>query len=689
MLLAALELALRAFGFAHPSSAIIKTRLNGQKVYTRNIRFGWRFFQANVSREFDPSFVLPVKKPDNTYRVFVLGASAAAGVPETAYSFGRMLERMLEQRYPQLKIELVTLGMPAINSHAVLEITKDCAGHEPDLFVVYLGHNEVVGPYGAGTVFSAFSQNLTMIRAGIAIKATRLGQLIATLIGYVRRGAGQPKYWGGLKMFLDKQVPADSPALKWVYRHFEQNLRDICHVTHRAEAEVILCTVGSNLKDNPPFASQHGSGLSDDDRSRWQKLYDGAVLLEEQGRYLEAIEQYNAALAIDDAFAECHYRLANCYMQTGNHKKARAGYLQACDLDTLRFRADSTINRIIRSVAAETAANGSGLADVVEVFERNSPHRIPGSELFHEHVHLNFHGNYILARTVFEFVENILSRRKPALTAQGRILSEQDCAELLVFSDWDRYYLKRWVFEHYIQKAPFTHQAYHDRTVEQFRGELTALETSSRQPEVLKQAAAMYEKAVSLQASDPKLRFKYARFLALGMGDKAGAIEQLRKSIKLLPDDFHSYNMLGGLLYEQGKRREAVESLQQCLQIKPTCADAYLSLGQILARSGDLDAAISRLRRAITLDPHLSAAAYSDLAIALSKLARMDEAISVLSEGLEVFDQTAGLHFVRALLLAKDDRVEEAVCEVRSCLALEPGHEGAVKLGKVLTQERR
>ena len=41
--------------------------------------------------------------------------------------------------------------MAAINSHVVLPIAKDAARYEPDLFVVYLGNNEVIGPFSVGS----------------------------------------------------------------------------------------------------------------------------------------------------------------------------------------------------------------------------------------------------------------------------------------------------------------------------------------------------------------------------------------------------------------------------------------------------------------------------------------------------------------------------------------------------------
>jgi hypothetical protein len=44
------------------------------------------------------------------------------------------------------------------------------------------------------------------------------------------------------------------------------------------------------------------------------------------------------------------------------------------------------------------------LVDVEEVFRAASPSGVPGHELFHEHVHMNFHGDYLLAGSLCEQV---------------------------------------------------------------------------------------------------------------------------------------------------------------------------------------------------------------------------------------------------------------------------------------------
>ena len=73
-----LNIALYVIGYGYPASAVIKCRVDNQVAYCSNNKFGWQFFPPKVTREFEP-FVVPAEKSDNTYRIFVLGESAAQG----------------------------------------------------------------------------------------------------------------------------------------------------------------------------------------------------------------------------------------------------------------------------------------------------------------------------------------------------------------------------------------------------------------------------------------------------------------------------------------------------------------------------------------------------------------------------------------------------------------------------------
>src|ERR1019366_8087025 len=282
-------------------------------------------------------------KPRGTFRIFVLGESAAMGDPDPAYGFSRYLEVMLRERFPSMKFEVVNTGSVAINSHVLLPIAKGLAKQRPDLFIIYSGNNEVVGPYGPGTALTAGGMSLPVIRGSIFYHSTRIGQLL-TQVGTPKRE------WGGMAMFLDKQVRASSPLMKYAYANFEQNLRDTIAVARESGARVIVSTVATNLMDCAPFTSLHREGQGPDALRSWSALVQQGAEQENAGSYAEALKLYLSAASIDSEYAELEFRIARCLRALGDNS-AREHFLRARDLDTLRFRADSQINDINRAVA--------------------------------------------------------------------------------------------------------------------------------------------------------------------------------------------------------------------------------------------------------------------------------------------------------------------------------------------------
>ena len=142
-------------------------------------------------------------------------------------------------------------------------------------------------------------------------------------------------------------------------------------------------------------------------------------------------------------------------------QRPRERFELARDLDVLRFRADSRINAIIREVAAEQAAAGVRLVDAQRALAQSDPDSkgISGGDLFYEHVHLTFAGNYLLARAVFEQVCAALPQLA-AVEKHGTIPSRQRCAELLALTPWDEYQLAAKMVD-MTSRKPFTNQLNH------------------------------------------------------------------------------------------------------------------------------------------------------------------------------------------------------------------------------------
>src|SRR5664279_2257526 len=390
LLLGIAEVALRMFGVGFPTDLTVPCTVQGRPASCYNLFFPAPFFPPGMIKT-PQAYAIPAEKPRGTFRIFVLGESAAMGDPDPAYGFSRYLEVMLRERFPSMKFEVVNTGSVAINSHVLLPIAKGLADQRPDLFIIYSGNNEVVGPYGPGTTLASSGMSLPVIRTSIFVRSTRIGQLLSKV-------GMQKREWGGMEMFLDKQVPATSPLMKYVYSNYEVNLRDTIAVARNSGARVMVATVATNLRDCAPFASLHREGLSPEDLRSWNALVEQGAGLESTRAYAEALQAYLAATKIDNQYAELEFRIARCLRALGDNSRAREHFLRARELDSLRFRADSRINDINRSVAN---SSGAELVDADQEFAKASSDGISGAELVYEHVHLTPEGNYLLARMMF------------------------------------------------------------------------------------------------------------------------------------------------------------------------------------------------------------------------------------------------------------------------------------------------
>jgi tetratricopeptide (TPR) repeat protein len=637
-----LEFLLRAFGYGYPTSFFLKTTVNGQPMFIENQQFSRRYFPPGLERTPQPVMFPAVKRP-NTLRVFVFGESAAMGDPEPAYGFPRILEVLLREAMPGRKIEVINTAVTAINTHVIREIAKDCADKQGDYWILYMGNNEVVGPFGAGTVFGQQVPGLAFIRANLAVKSTRLGQLLDALRLKLTRNAGAPSTWEGMEMFLKQQVPHDDPRIARVYAHFEANLRDILRFGDKAGAKVFVSTVASNVKDCAPFASLHRPGLADAQKAEWVKLYQAGIAQERASNHGAALASYQAAAAVDNRYAELSFRMGRCQLALGHSAEARKSFEQARDLDALRFRADTRINQSL-------------LASAATVIETRSQ-GIPGEELFYEHVHFNFAGNYLLARA---FAEQILG----GSTNAPPLLAEADCARRLAFTDFDRYRVLDEVRQR-LEQPPFVTQLGHAERDARIRDQLKRLDRAS-----YTNAIATYEQAIARAPDDWALRENFATLLQ-DFGQPREAEAQWRRVIQLLPHSEQAWFGLGNLLDSDGRAAEAVTAFREALRHRPNSIEARNGLGLALAGLGRFTEAISEYERALRFKPDF-AEARVNLGQTLAQQGRMAEATAQYLEVLSRQSNNVPARINLGKLLAVQGRHIEAAAHYREALRLKP-----------------
>ena len=598
VIVAGLELGLRLFGYGYPTTFFRQIKIDGQDYYVTNDKFGYRFFPPALARTPAPQR-LAVKKSPHAYRIFVFGESAALGDPEPGYGAWRYLQILLHERFPGTDFEVVCVAMTAVNSHALLPMARECARLDGDLWILYLGNNEMVGPFGAGTVFGSRAPGTGLVRTVLAIKSTRIGQLLDAL--RLRWGApsSTPDTWGGLSMFEDHQLRPDDPNRLRAYENFKKNLTDILHSGHAAGVPVILSTVGSNLKNCAPFASLPEPGLGETQKAKWDAAYQAGIALEAAGDYPAALKQYAGAAAIDPRYADLQFRLGTCHLARTNPVPALGEFELARDYDTLAFRADSRINQIIKDAADAGAGQGVYFLDAARLLAQNSREKIPGNEMFYEHVHLNFDGNYLLGRALAEQVANLLP---PAIASRGgKGWAPADlCDRRLAVSPWDRSRVWEEIINR-LAEPPYSGQLTHAGTVRLCEEKIGALNAAADAgtPEATRQ---LYRQALALAPADIFLHQNFAQFLGAS-GDLAQATVEAQRVAELLPQRPAQYYDIGNLLIIQGRIDEAVDYYSRALAVQGDFAHALNGMGLVLANRQKTSEAAAYFQRSLRANP--------------------------------------------------------------------------------------
>jgi tetratricopeptide (TPR) repeat protein len=736
-----LELGLRLFGYGYPTSFFLRAKIGGQEFYVPNDSFGYRFFPRSLARTPVPSR-MEMNKPANTFRVFLFGESAAQGDPDPSFGAGRYLETLLRERYPGTDFQVVCVAMTAINSHAILPIARECARRDGDLWIIYMGNNEMVGPFGASTVFGSRVPAVSLVRANLAAKATRTGQWLGSVMQSWGSRSATPKTWTGLNMFKDHQVRYDDPKRLRAYENFKKNLGDIVRQGRRAGVPILLSTVGSNLKDCAPFASQHAAALSEMQKTECDRLLQDGIALETAGDYPKAWGQFARGAALDPQYAELQFRLGSCDLAVTNLDRARREFELARDDDTLAFRADTRVNEIIKNEADRHAGKGVYFLDAARMLAEKSPDGISGNELFYEHVHLNFAGNYLLGRAFAEQTARLLPK---AILAhdKGEWAPADVCDRRLAVSPWDRCRLWEENFSR-VSESPFTGQLNDVPRAKFYMAKLKEL-GAQLNDQAREQSRVLYQDAVARVPDDYVLHQNFAQFLSQ-IGDLPAAVKEEQRFSDLLPQTPVGFFKIGSLLVREGNISEAekyfsrtlalrndyVPALDEMgvifanqqktapaakcfgdvLRINPGFVQVYLDWGFMEQGEGNLPAALDRYRQAAELQPdgpatyfyqgvvlssqhqrkdslsRFQAAVWMNpqfwqarylLGIELAEENKIDEAQAQFAEVVRVRPDFAKAHLNYAVAMAKQGKLEEALREFQMTLRLNPTNKNAQK----------
>ncbi len=353
---------------------------------------------------FRPESFAAEKKPGEV-RIFCLGGSTVQGRPwAVETSLTTWLEISLNEAEPTRHWNVINCGGVSYASYRLVPILEEVLDYEPDLIILYTGHNEFLEDRTYAHL--KYLPDIVAKPAGMLAR-TRTYTLLQRGIGRLRgESPDMPhkdrpilreetdamlEYEGGLAKY--------HRDVKWrrdVIEHFRFNLRRMVRMAHDRGVPVLLVNPVCNLRDCAPFKSQHGDGLLPEERTRWNSLAARAS----RPQLVDTHERLNLlkqAAVIDDHHAGLHFRMAKCYDKLGEMEKARQSYVRAKELDVCPLRIVEPMHRAILDAARET---DTPLLDVREQFERLTDDRIPGGYFMVDHVHPSIAGYQLIGKAL-------------------------------------------------------------------------------------------------------------------------------------------------------------------------------------------------------------------------------------------------------------------------------------------------
>ena len=383
-----------------PAFAIQLARVENRALHAVNPDYARRFFADMAEpirrgiRMTPRPYIEPA--PEGALRVLFAGGSTVQGYPHPKrLSAPSYLQEMLGDLFPASQIEVFNAGITAASSFAVARAVEDgTAALGADLVVVYTGHNELYGVYGAASLAQG-GQAVWMKRVHYALVQWRLRPLVGKLIGPLG------KEWsdGPLIEVMSKAgaIPASDPRRAQAAANLETNLRDVAAFCRVRRIPLVLCTVTSNERGFAPARME--PPLPDGERARYVDFLAQGHREQASPAALAALEQAEVLYAND---AYLHFLRGYHLEQLGRGARARAAYVQARELDPRPWRAPAALNEVVRRVAAE---EGVLLADVEARFRAHSSEAGVGWELMADHLHPIAAGQVLLARSIVAALE--------------------------------------------------------------------------------------------------------------------------------------------------------------------------------------------------------------------------------------------------------------------------------------------
>ncbi len=593
----------------------------------------------------------PAKKAKNTYRIFTLGGSTTYGRPYfDSTSFSGWLRAFVHAANPERNWEIINAGGVSYASYRVASLMEELIQYEPDMFIVYSGHNEflesrtysaiidepkavtrlklILGNFRIYSFFYDIEKKLTSKKSNTKANQTReLESEVTTLLD---NSVGPDAY------------SRDDAKKNKILAHYKFNLNRMTELAKSKNAEIVFVSPPVNAKDFSPFKSQHKYEMSKEEKITYDKELTSISLDIDRRKFDDIVQRLNKLIESDNRYALTYYEKGRVLFAKGQYNHAKKNFLQAVDEDICPLRALTPMGNIVQEIASKNNVNMIPLTQILEsMCMREYGHTILGEEYFLDHVHPRIQVNQLLGLELF----NLLTKK----------------AIVRPNASWGDAKIKNVVLkvEKEIDENAHAHAKKTLARVLIWAGKT-------------KEAARFAETSARLLKNDAEAQFHYG-YLKDTDGNYEEAIAAYKSAIELNPDYARAYNNLVSLLYSLGRIKDAMELAQQALIKFPDNALVHNNYGQILVHQKRFEESIKSFKKSLKLNS-MDAFVYANLGLAYSFASMNEEAIKCFSVSLELKPDDMETKRYLGLVFASEGRYEEAVFQFKEILKKNPAN---------------
>jgi antitoxin component YwqK of YwqJK toxin-antitoxin module/Flp pilus assembly protein TadD len=546
----------------------------------------------------------PSEKPSGSYRIFSLGGSTTYGRPyNDVTSFTGWLRELLPAADRSKSWEVINAGGISYASYRVAHLMEELVKYQPDLFIIYTGHNEFLEE----RTYRKLREIPPLIQSTVSLLAhTRTWTTMNSMLKSVGLATqSQLPERDTLAVDVDsklsqsigpKNYTRDDPLQEQVLEHYRISLERMVSLARSVGAQVIFVTPAANLKDSSPFKSEHTGNLTSTAKQQTNELLIQAKTAIRQEKWDIGLALLDKAVAVDPRNAELQYRRGKVLLALDHNQEAEKTLRQARDEDVCPLRALTPMRGIVSEVAR---SNGVPLVDYVGLIEermqRDFGQPVPGKEFFLDHVHPTIEGHKILALALIEtMVEQGLVHPE---ADWGQQVITQVAAKIEAEVDPEAHgqalaNLARVLFWAGKEEdaARLANQAMETAgdAMQVATNATGTLVTYSLRQGYLERAHRQLTSALESAPSASELHLKLGKLLGKRpylQLDQAAA--HLLWVCQQMPDNDMAYQLFGQTMAWRGRHRIAYASLQEALRLNPNNEDARKILAQVKPLLGE------------------------------------------------------------------------------------------------------